>query len=681
MNNNREWQDIFCGREDELQFLKDKFRLVAENKNPSPQITVLLGESGFGKTRLIQEFYKWLSNDYDLDGYWPPVITNFEEPNRINPNFEDYASNIEAVVPFLWWGVRFKDDNETEVLNAHYPFLIDHLKPMFESRLVRLHGNSTSLVLAEAATEIATSILQDYSMYNSIWKVKDLYDLVKSRKVVAENYVQSKSPEKESRKSRNKNLEETIFSDLKSLFSSPSKMSLRKIREFVSDYSPSDMKVIPAVIVMDNLHFADSEALEFFKRLSLEARENHWPILFIITDGKCNHTSSMSSTSMEASCMSAVSEMLSDFKLNESQLSLGKVSGLEALLFTALPGLTAIQLQLIVGKADGNPFLLHTIVRWLKRDRLKFVGEDVLNPLKESVENQIINKRFKTHELIEEELMSLSESTRLSLSCGSIQGMRFIDCLVRDVVNDLLPSVSSKEALDGFKETYIDNFINNTSPLSSEFINRSYYEVASDYLKDVDDIRNRAVELLQTKIEDKIENNELWEYSEKDLKPIFECYLKNEDLIKSSDRPWLGLVIKYFYEFPERSWQALGLAAESSKYKNMKNDASVHYDVPAGPTSDDDEMSLLHNLFLDILFNVPGLVSRTEIIEDLYYLNGKYSEYYLTRLECGFSERDRTHLEDQRVAECSDNMVSCCEMILKKMSELKENESMNDSRF
>ena len=99
----------FCGRQPELAHLLAAFeRLSAEDARP--QIVALLAESGFGKTRLIQEFYHQLSTRADLPGhpgYWPDRLSRQGDDLRINPDLG--ACNNAAPIPFLWWGIRMRD--------------------------------------------------------------------------------------------------------------------------------------------------------------------------------------------------------------------------------------------------------------------------------------------------------------------------------------------------------------------------------------------------------------------------------------------------------------------------------------------------------------------------------------------------------------------------------------------
>lgn len=101
----------FCGRKQELSHLQDAWQAVASGEGP--RVVVLLGDSGVGKTRLVQEFYGWLSGQYrseDDRGYWPPSLTEAGRNLLINPPLEEIDSDQNP--PFLWWGIRLSNSGD-----------------------------------------------------------------------------------------------------------------------------------------------------------------------------------------------------------------------------------------------------------------------------------------------------------------------------------------------------------------------------------------------------------------------------------------------------------------------------------------------------------------------------------------------------------------------------------------
>ncbi len=91
---NDEVVEDFFGREIELDWLKTAWLQVRQG---NPQVCVLCGESGFGKTRIVQAFYSWLSSDPEQDpqGYWPDVLLKEGNNLRLNPPPSTFGKTIE----------------------------------------------------------------------------------------------------------------------------------------------------------------------------------------------------------------------------------------------------------------------------------------------------------------------------------------------------------------------------------------------------------------------------------------------------------------------------------------------------------------------------------------------------------------------------------------------------------
>jgi predicted ATPase len=55
----------FCGRNSELESIVARWRLACDVENPCAQVVLIKAERGLGKTRLVLEFYRWLSESVD----------------------------------------------------------------------------------------------------------------------------------------------------------------------------------------------------------------------------------------------------------------------------------------------------------------------------------------------------------------------------------------------------------------------------------------------------------------------------------------------------------------------------------------------------------------------------------------------------------------------------------------
>ena len=102
------WQGGFVGRDADLRVMQAAWD---DARQGTPRVLALVAESGFGKTRLAQEFYNWLSVTQDGRegaGYWPDRLLRSEDNLRVNPEIVN-PDKAETTMPFLWWGLRLAD--------------------------------------------------------------------------------------------------------------------------------------------------------------------------------------------------------------------------------------------------------------------------------------------------------------------------------------------------------------------------------------------------------------------------------------------------------------------------------------------------------------------------------------------------------------------------------------------
>ena len=80
--------DNFFGREKELATLRQLWdQATAKDANSGPRMAMILAETGYGKTRLIQALYQQLTNDPLWDpaevSYWPDAFQEVSNQLRV----------------------------------------------------------------------------------------------------------------------------------------------------------------------------------------------------------------------------------------------------------------------------------------------------------------------------------------------------------------------------------------------------------------------------------------------------------------------------------------------------------------------------------------------------------------------------------------------------------------------
>ena len=107
----------FFGRETELQLLHNAWSVATITRKP--QIVTLVAETGVGKSRIIQEFYRQLTVDtqWDPNNFWPDAFQSHATQLQVNPEFPtDYTP--DGPPRFLWLGINWADNKGRSIANS-----------------------------------------------------------------------------------------------------------------------------------------------------------------------------------------------------------------------------------------------------------------------------------------------------------------------------------------------------------------------------------------------------------------------------------------------------------------------------------------------------------------------------------------------------------------------------------
>ncbi|GEM_PF-3259650 len=486
-------QSVFCGRDSELRLLKAAFDKAGgqDRTAPKPQLIVLLGESGLGKTRIVQEFYGLLSRTVGKpkkQKYWPHDLGQVDDNLRINP--DPARCNNEFPIPYLWWGMRLSDPGKRNDLVAgaiypHLAYLAPHLEPMYnaQKRADRITQGSKTILgalvdfvlgLIPGAGPVAAVKTGATAAFETLKLIRD--DL--------KDHIHQSTGELAAK--AEKAIVERVLADFDLLHKS--KLSL------------------PIVLFIDDAQFSktDHALCDFLEKLMARAWKNRWPILILITcwEYVWHEDRALNGPSMARIVVDAMPLLGADWKPTVLQ----PADNLEPMLRTALEGITVTQRSEILSRAGGNPGHLGEMINLCKLRRGYFEKREPSKALTDDGLKKLLAESTSVSRLIEARLMdpATPASVRQAVTLSSLQGMQFVCRLTREIALDLAMDAAEQGLLLA-EEPH--GFVQGVAKGVADFKQRVVHDVAREALQNVTD-EARAENAIRARLRDRIEDRQ-----------------------------------------------------------------------------------------------------------------------------------------------------------------------------
>jgi len=499
-----DWSHLFVGRSTELESIKESYLEAAQGKT---KVIALVAESGFGKTRLVQEFYNWLSTHHDDvggTGYWPDRLLKKEDNLLINPDCRD-CGLTEKGMPFLWWGLRFSDPTgRNEIIGGALWAGLDDLKAhlgIYQKAIEKAKNAKTVLSrVINAAATIGSPFtcgllgpLVDYK--DTLEKLKAGGELVSE--LIDRHTIGQRNdlPVVAQQRARDE-LCETILADLHALAKSP----------------PAKFSPIPLVLVLDDAQWLpqDKGAAAFVSMLIERGRRESWPMLVVMTSWEKEWRENLKAKTLPAA--------LFDSNQGDKMLHIQHTEGLDELVLTAFPGLATNQRETILKHVDGNPRFLDEVLLYLQRNRKHFVDRDLTGQLKPGWQEEIATMDFQ--HFVADRFGKAPQRVRQALALASMQGAVFSARMVTYMAENLYIQDVREGLREGDDPHSFSTFESHQK--TGEFRTVVYHNVA------VNDLENhlekervrQAFDLAQQAVVDNVENA-----TEHELELVFETIL------------------------------------------------------------------------------------------------------------------------------------------------------------
>jgi hypothetical protein len=480
------WRSMFVGRDEELSWLQEAWERVAAGE---PQMSVLRGESGLGKTRIVQALYAWLvrRDGADPHGYWPEALMAGDNL-RLNPDLD--RQSLGGEMRFLWWGLRWMPPdarNQGELTHCAFFDQRQMLHPHWE-QLTRFKDTAGATAkLGGALGSAAIGLARDTAI-----AAFPLLGLVKlatgvggavlgigtaARNASAEFARLRKPPAEREAEALAEQVDQVVAF----------------LRWVLKPFHRSGSGAMPVVLVLDDAQWIDPRSVEVVERLFLEAVEAGWPLMIVATHWEREWHEQLNATGplaeVEASAASrsfpALYASLAASAPDACEiLDLEGLPDAQRVLTAAFPGLTAEQVDALVTRSDGNPRLLAEIILYLETEPDLFQGGDPRGPLESMAITELDEEMvgFELRRLQEGRYRRLSPAIREVLALASLQGVRFL----ADLVHELGAQVALRpidEYADGLERAEVPHAIVSSRGLEREFRFVLFRDLALGYLE------------------------------------------------------------------------------------------------------------------------------------------------------------------------------------------------------
>lgn len=476
--NQASWKNIFCGRKNELQFLIDKWRLVSDRENPSPQVAILLGEGGIGKTRIVQKFYEWLADNEDHDGYWPETL-NAEDNLEVNPDI--HSIQTERKLPYLWWALRFSDPllrNGSllqSALASHMDPLAIHFAPLYRARYKLEQTKQVSLLLMSTVTlnisNYVTNVIDGATL--GVELVKQWRE--KNKEYGIEQHRQTRLA--------------SVLKDIQTALQPP-KQSIKDKLGLTFEHVIN----VPFILFLDDAQWADEESLNLVTELVKFSQKGRWPLLIIATHWEREWQENITNESRR-SFARVMSDAVGDQNIQDSICVIDNCENLDDIICAALPGIDEKQRSILLEASGMNPHLLHEMISTVLHNRHWFVGRNRMSSLTNEALDNI--RKLEQSDFVDRRFTSLPENLQDFLSIGSVQGSAFNDILALSTFKRMWRNECEDDIAAKAENPY--KYVKKTSIYSSEFRGRLHYIRAKEGMSESE--RVEALEFTRQDIE------------------------------------------------------------------------------------------------------------------------------------------------------------------------------------
>lgn len=488
------WLEQLVDREPDVETLLLAYRAMQQASAPS--CSVIIAESGVGKTRLAREMYIRLAREDDKNGYWPQKFGGDLLTMDVVPDFTNHTtSEVAQMPPFLWWSIRFNKPDARNRTGSSGTAVTDSIGQL----LLHLAVVTQATARTEAFKEYAETAL-DALMEVGADLLPPGVGIAKTLLIKAkERWKQRKEQKKllALKESSVPGTEVAVFEAIVPIAESLSKLIYR---------GPAKLtQAVPFILFLDDLQFASDNEITQVCHILDRAILESWPLQVIATTWPAEWDAATSVPNSPMGRFQTVIEKFRDGSIKLAEIRLSKVQDSFSLISTALPGLTEQQRKDIQKKFSGDIYTLSMCIRNLRNRPTNFVNKDTSRELNSAGLKQAFIYPPDRENAIQERFNELSEENQQRVAICALLGHRSLLNLSCDIAHELLAEVQDNvgsEASDapvGSADSESDWLLREVSAGIGEFVDEISRSVASAQIANIeDDVKAFASAALRT---------------------------------------------------------------------------------------------------------------------------------------------------------------------------------------